>query len=125
LNALRKAGGVDFQFPKAESFATIIKMIGENKISSRTAKDLIAVLVKEDIDPESYAKEHALIQEFDESKLKTIAEVIISANPTVVAEYKAGKEKSIQFLVGQFMKESKGSANPQLALKILKEELEK
>jgi aspartyl-tRNA(Asn)/glutamyl-tRNA(Gln) amidotransferase subunit B len=113
----------DFKFPNPENFAKIIKMLIENKVSSRGAKDLIAVLVKEDIDPETYAKEHGLIQEFDEGKLKTIAESIISANPTVVAEYKAGKEKSIQFLVGQFMKESKGSANPQLALKILEEKL--
>lgn len=111
----------EFKFPNPESFAKIIKMLVENKVSSRGAKDLIAILVKEDIDPESYAKEHGLIQEFDEGKLKTIAEAVISANPDVVAEYKAGKEKSIQFLVGQFMKESKGSANPQLALQILKD----
>lgn len=111
----------DFIFPNVQSFAMIIKMLGDNKINSRGAKDLIAEIVKEDIDPENYAKEHGLIQEFDEGKLKAIAESIVSANPTVVAEYKAGKEKSIQFLVGQFMKESKGSANPQLALEILKE----
>lgn len=125
LNAARKVGGADFQFPNPESFAKIIKLLSDNKISSRVAKDLIVILVKEDIDPESYAAEHGLIQEFDEGKLKTIAEAVISANPTVVAEYKAGNEKTIQFLVGQFMKESKGSANPQLALKILKEELER
>jgi aspartyl-tRNA(Asn)/glutamyl-tRNA(Gln) amidotransferase subunit B len=111
----------DFKFPNSKSFAKIISMLGDNKINSRAAKDLIAEIVKSDIDPESYAKEHGLIQEFDEGKLKTIAEAIISANPTVVAEYKAGKDKSIQFLVGQFMKESKGSANPQLALQILKD----
>lgn len=125
LNAARKVGGVDFKFPNAESFAGIIKLLSDNKISSRVAKDLIVVLVKEDIDPESYAAKHGLIQEFDEGKLKTIAETVISANPTVVAEYKAGNEKTIQFLVGQFMKESKGSANPQLALKILQEILTK
>jgi aspartyl-tRNA(Asn)/glutamyl-tRNA(Gln) amidotransferase subunit B len=115
----------DFRFPSAESFAKIIKMLGDNKINSRGAKDLISEIVKGDVDPESYAKEHGLIQEFDEGKLKAIAEAIIAANPTVVAEYRAGKEKSIQFLVGQFMKESKGSANPQLALKILQDELKK
>jgi aspartyl-tRNA(Asn)/glutamyl-tRNA(Gln) amidotransferase subunit B len=125
LAASRKTLGDDFKFPNAESFSKIIKMVSENKINSRTAKDLIVILVKEDIDPESYAKEHGLIQEFDEGKLKAIAETVISGNPDVVAEYKAGKEKSIQFLVGQFMKESKGSANPQMALKILQEILTK
>lgn len=111
----------DFKFPNTESFAKIIRMLVDNKINSRAAKDLIVMIVKEDIDPETYAKEYGLIQEFDEGKLKTIAEAIIAANPTVITEYKAGKEKSIQFLVGQFMKESKGSANPQLALQILKD----
>ncbi len=118
LNSLRTS---KFVFPKAESFAKIISMLGENKINSRGAKDLIAEIVKTDIDPESYAKEHGLIQEFDENKLKVTAEAIIEANPKVVEEYKSGNEKTIQFLVGQFMKESKGSANPQLALKLLKE----
>lgn len=108
------------KLPNVEKFAQIIKMIANNQINSRGAKDLIAAIVKEDIDPESYAKEHGLIQELDEGKLRITAEAIIVANPTVVAEYKAGNEKSIQFLVGQFMKESKGSANPQLALQILK-----
>lgn len=111
----------DFSFPSAKSFAVIIKMLADNKINSRGAKDLIAEIVNADIDPELYAKEHGLIQEFDEGKLKATAEAIIAANPKVVEDYKAGNEKSIQFLVGQFMKESKGSANPQLALKILKE----
>lgn len=111
----------DFTFPKAKSFTAIITMLADNKINSRGAKDLIAEIVNADIDPEAYAKEHGLIQEFDEGKLKATAEAIIAANPKVVEDYKAGNEKSIQFLVGQFMKESKGSANPQLALKILKE----
>lgn len=125
LNGARKNLGVDFRFPKSEAFATIIKMLANNKINSRTAKDLISLIIREDIEPEAYAKEHGLIQEFDEGKLKAIAEIVISANPDVVAEYKAGKEKSIQFLVGQFMKESKGSANPQMALKVLQEILTK
>lgn len=125
LNGLRKTLGADFKFPNATSFATIMKMLADNKVSSRGAKDMIAVMVKEDIDPETYAKEHGLIQEFDEGKLKATAEAIIAANEKVVADYKAGNEKSIQFLVGQFMKESKGSANPQLALKILQELLTK
>jgi aspartyl-tRNA(Asn)/glutamyl-tRNA(Gln) amidotransferase subunit B len=122
LNSLRTD---DFKMPKAESFAKIISMLGDNKINSRGAKDLIGEIVKGDIDPESFAKENNLIQEFDEGKLKTIAEAIIAANPKVAEEYKSGNEKSIQFLVGQFMKESKGSANPQLALKLLQELLTK
>jgi aspartyl-tRNA(Asn)/glutamyl-tRNA(Gln) amidotransferase subunit B len=114
------------KFPTAINFGKVIEMFVENKINSSTAKKIIRGMPtreKNDLswDPETFAKNNNLIQEFDEGKLKAVAEAIIAANPSVVAEYKAGKEKSIQFLVGQFMKESKGSANPQLALQILKD----
>jgi aspartyl-tRNA(Asn)/glutamyl-tRNA(Gln) amidotransferase subunit B len=121
LNGVKTNLGEKFILPKVESFAKIINLVGENKINSRGAKDLIGIVSEGDIDPEVYAKDNGLIQEFDEGKLKAIAEKIIADNPGVVDEYKAGKEKSIQFLVGQFMRESRGSANPQLALKILQE----
>ncbi len=98
----------------AKNFASLIKMISENKISSRGAKDLLAILFEKDQDPEELAKEKGLLQQSDESALKKIAEEVISENSQVVAEYKAGRETSIQFLVGQGMKKSKGSANPQV-----------
>jgi aspartyl-tRNA(Asn)/glutamyl-tRNA(Gln) amidotransferase subunit B len=90
-------------------------------MSSRGAKDILAVLVKEDISPMKYAEEHDMIQKNDEGALKEIAQRIIDANPAVVATYKSGKENALMSLVGQVMKETKGSANPQLAQKILKE----
>jgi aspartyl-tRNA(Asn)/glutamyl-tRNA(Gln) amidotransferase subunit B len=48
----------------------------------------------------------------------------LHAMPNVVAEYKAGKEASLMFFVGQIMKETKGSANPGIVQKILKELLQ-
>jgi aspartyl-tRNA(Asn)/glutamyl-tRNA(Gln) amidotransferase subunit B len=48
---------------------------------------------------------------------------VLAANPQSVADYKAGKEKAIGFLVGQVMKQSKGRANPELANRLLKERL--
>ena len=49
------------------------------------------------------------------------AEEAIAANPTVVADYKSGKVALLQFLVGQGMKASKGSANPQVLSKLIQE----
>jgi aspartyl-tRNA(Asn)/glutamyl-tRNA(Gln) amidotransferase subunit B len=48
----------------------------------------------------------------DNAELPVIAQKIIDSNPQVVADFKAGKEAALQFLVGQGMKETKGSANP-------------
>ena len=62
--------------------------------------------------PHEIAKKHNLIQKNDIEALKKIVAAVISANPTVVADYKSGKIALLQFLVGQGMKESKGAGNP-------------
>jgi aspartyl-tRNA(Asn)/glutamyl-tRNA(Gln) amidotransferase subunit B len=74
-------------------------------------------------DPKEIAEREGLLQQSDESALKVIVDQVIEQNENVVAEYKAGKEASLQFLVGQGMKISKGSANPGLLAKLLKEKL--
>ena len=48
---------------------------------------------------------------------------VLENNPQSIADYKAGKDRAIKYLMGQIMKETKGSANPQLAMSILQEEL--
>jgi aspartyl-tRNA(Asn)/glutamyl-tRNA(Gln) amidotransferase subunit B len=101
-----------------KAFATLIKMIGENKIGSRAAKDLLAILFTEGGDPEKIAKERDMLQKNDEGALKIVIEKLIADNPKVVADYKAGKEAALMFFVGQGMKATKGSANPEV-LKII------
>ena len=107
--------------PRVENFAELINMVSESKISSRGAKDILAMIVIKDESPLKIAEEKGLIQNHDEGALKEIVQKIIDANPTVVATYKSGKENAIMSLVGQVMKESKGSANPSLVQKLLKE----
>ncbi len=109
------------RLPKATSFAEIIDMYTKSELTSRGAKDILAVLIEEDISPREYTEKNNMIQKHDEGAIKEIVQKVIDSNPSVVAEYKAGKETSIQFLVGQVMKESKGSANPKMANEILKE----
>ncbi len=64
------------------------------------------------------------MQSSDESALKAIVEKIIAENPEPVASYRAGKENAIMSLVGKIIKESNGSANPQVVIKLLKEMLQ-
>ncbi len=109
------------KLPEADAFAALMQMIERGELSSRGAKDILAILATEGGDPEAIAKEKGLLQQNDEGAVKAIAQKVIDANESVVAEYKAGKENLLQFLVGQVMKESKGSANPGLASKLLKE----
>ena len=72
------------------------------------------------LEPEEYATKNNLIQKDSSEELKPIIEKIISENPNVVAEYKTGKENALQFLMGQIMKETKGSANPMVVQELLK-----
>jgi aspartyl-tRNA(Asn)/glutamyl-tRNA(Gln) amidotransferase subunit B len=95
-------------------------LVGENKISSRVAKDILAMIVMNDESPLKIATEKNMLQSTNEGAIKTIIEKVISENPEVVASYKAGKENAIMSLVGKVIKESKGSANPQMVIEILK-----
>ena len=108
------------KLPNAENFSELIDIVTSDKISSRVAKDILAIIVLNDESPLKIAEEKGLIQNHDEGALEEIAQSIIDKNPEVVAIYKAGKENAIMSLVGQIMKETKGSANPALVQKLLK-----
>ena len=116
-----KKSNPEINLPNNEHFAELIRMTTDGLISSRAAKDILAMIVVADESPMKIATEKDLIQKNDEGALKEIAQKIIDANPAVVATYKGGKENALMSLVGQIMKETKGSANPALVQKILKE----
>jgi len=75
----------------------------------------------EDASPLQIATDADLLQKNDEGQVKVLVKKIIEDNPEIVAIYKAGKENVIMSLVGKVIKESQGSANPQVVIKILKE----
>jgi len=110
--------------PNVDYFVELIKMISENKISSRAAKDILAIIALEDKSPMEIATKGNLLQNDNEDELRSIVEKVIKANPEVIKTYKGGKENALMSLVGQVMKETKGSANPQLTQKLLKELLQ-
>lgn len=97
-----------------QEFAKLITLIDKKVLSSRGAKDVLAVMFEKGGDPETVARENGLVQKSDEGSIKKIAEEIIAENPEAVAGYKAGKQASLQFLIGQGMKKTKGSVNPEL-----------
>ena len=102
------------EFPAPENFKKLIEMILNNEVSSRGAKDILAIMVAEGGNPEKIAEEKGLKQQSDSGALEAIIDQVISENPNVFEEFKGGKEASLQFLIGQGMKLSRGSANPQM-----------
>lgn len=104
-----------------EQFAEIIRMRERGELSSNGATDLIKCIFEKGGDATVLAAEHGLLQKSDAGELQVIVEKIVAENGKVVSEYRAGKTASLQFLIGQGMKASRGSANPQ----VLKELFEK
>jgi aspartyl-tRNA(Asn)/glutamyl-tRNA(Gln) amidotransferase subunit B len=102
-----------------EKMAKIILLIKEGKLSSRGAKDVMAKIISDGGEPEVVAGTLGVIQVIDEGSIKAIVNKVLEANPKVVSDYKAGKAPALQYLVGQVMKESKGSAKPDLARSII------
>lgn len=94
------------------NFGALMVMVHEKKISSRVAKDIIIAIGLSDTDPHAYATEHKLISVFTTAELVTLVQEIIAAHPSVASEYKAGKTASLQFLLGQAMKQTKGAVDP-------------
>ncbi len=96
----------------ADNFKIIMIMIGDGRLSSRAAKDLFIHVIEGKGEPEAVAEKEGLLQTNTASDIEPIVAKIIVEHAAVVADYKAGKEAALQFLIGQAMKTSKGSANP-------------
>lgn len=116
-------GGKSLQDLKPVHFLELMVMISENKLSSRAAKDLLPDLFASKTGPLSIAKGKGLLQVSNATELKPVIDEIIAEYATVVAEYKAGKESSIQFLLGQCMKRTRGAANPAILKELLEDAL--
>ena len=109
----------------AEHLAKLVELIEKGTISSAIGKKVVTELFENPKDPEEIIKEKGWIQISDEGAIKEVVEKVIAENPQSVADYKAGKDKAIGFLVGKAMKETKGKANPQMLNKMFLEELKK
>lgn len=127
IMGLAKNIKLDFSVGKIStlSFNKLIQMFSRGDLSSRGVKDLLKFVFENGGDPETLAKEKGLIQKNDIEEIKKMAEKIISENQDSVIEYKNGKESLLQFFVGQGMKESKGSVNPEVFKNIVLELLKK
>jgi len=120
--ALRAAQAADATIhPK--QFAELITLATDGVIGSRGVKDLLPRLFDMDGSVENLATEHGLIQKSDPDALQAIVDQVISDNPAQVAEFKAGKETVLKYLVGQGMRLSKGSANPAVLERLLQDEI--
>jgi len=107
----------------AKKLGFLAKRVDDKTISGKAAKEVLDYLMENDEDVDSVIEKLGLKQMTDTGAIESICDEIIVANPEKVEQYKGGKEKLFGFFVGQIMKASKGSANPQVVNEILKTKL--
>ena len=103
--------------------AALTDLIENRTINGKIAKDVFAEMFATGADPAEIVKAKGLTQVSDESAIATFVEQAIAAHPAQVEQFRAGNEKVLQFFVGQVMKLSRGKANPQLAVTLLRDKL--
>lgn len=103
-----------------ENFAEFVALVADGAVNSSAAQTLLTEMAKGgDSDPSHIIERLDLGQVQDESAIQEIVEQVIGANEKSVADYRAGKQNALQYLIGQVMKASKGKANPETARKLL------
>jgi aspartyl-tRNA(Asn)/glutamyl-tRNA(Gln) amidotransferase subunit B len=101
----------------------LLKRIADGTISGKIAKDVFDAMWAGEGDPDAIIDRRGLRQISDEGAIEKIVDDAIAANAAIVAEYKAGKEKAFNSLVGKVMAASRGKANPAQVNAILKRKL--
>ncbi|OAS20222.1 Asp-tRNA(Asn)/Glu-tRNA(Gln) amidotransferase subunit GatB [Paenibacillus oryzisoli] len=99
----------------------MIGLIEKGTISNKIAKTVFKEMIESGKEPQKIVEEQGLVQISDEGAIKAVVEQVVENSPQSVADFKAGKEKAVGFLVGQVMKETKGKANPGLVNKLIVE----
>lgn len=107
-----------------ERMVELVNKISDNTLTSKNLKDILDKVLEEDKSISEIIKESGIENITDDTALREIIKKIVSENSESVTDYKNGHDRAIKFLMGQVMKETKGSANPKLAMNILTEELQ-
>ena len=116
--------GMDAVKVSSEQLAAMIGRISDGTISNNAAKQVFEVLwTGEGSDVDAVIEAKGLKQMNDTGALEAIIDEVIAANPGNVEQYRAGKDKAFNALVGQVMKASKGKANPGQVNELLKAKL--
>ena len=106
-----------------EKLIEVIKMLQAGSLSSKNLKDLWTDLLETNTSIQQLIEKKGIQNISDDQVILDIIQKIIAANPASVKDYKEGKDRALKFLMGQVMKETKGSINPKKANDILIEQL--
>ena len=109
----------------AEELAEMVTLINKGTISTSIGKKVLDELFENPKSPCKIIEEKGWVQISDEGAIKEVVLKVLAENAQSVADYKAGKDRALGFLVGQAMKQTKGKANPKMLNEMFIEELKK
>jgi aspartyl-tRNA(Asn)/glutamyl-tRNA(Gln) amidotransferase subunit B len=123
--ALNESGVPVEQAPVSpRQLAGLIARVADGTVNNKTAKDVFAALwAREGDSADAIIEARGLKQISDAGAIEKIVDEVLAANPKSVEEFRAGKDKAFNALVGQAMKATKGKANPQQVNEILRRRL--
>ncbi len=106
-----------------EHLAELIELVEGKRINSKIAKELVARMWDGEGAPKAIVEHEGLAQTTDRATIERFVDEVLAANPSVVADYRAGKTNVAGFLVGQVMKASRGKADPALVNELMRAKL--
>jgi len=107
----------------AAALARLLRRVADGTISGKIGKEVFDAMWAGDGDADAIIANRGLKQISDEGAIEGIVDAVMAANPAIVAEYKAGREKAFNSLVGKAMQATRGKANPAQVNAILKKKL--
>ena len=106
-----------------ERFLELISLLEKETLTSKNIKELLEDILESDKTIAEIIKEKGIENITNDDEIREVIKRIMEANPESVEDYHNGHDRAIKYLMGQVMKETKGKANPKLAMDILTEEL--
>lgn len=103
----------------------VLSMLESGALTNKVLKEILVELLETDEEIDAIIEKHGITQVNDEEKILAIVLEVMKQNPDSVADYQAGKDRALKYLMGQIMKETKGGANPQIVNSVLVRELTK
>ena len=103
--------------------AQLVKMIDDETISSKIAKQVFEEMINTGTNPSKIVEDKGLVQITDQSVILPIIDEIIAKNPDNVAKYKAGNQNLFGFFIGQVLKATDGKANPKVVNELVTKKL--
>jgi aspartyl-tRNA(Asn)/glutamyl-tRNA(Gln) amidotransferase subunit B len=108
---------------KPGRLAEMLDLVEKGTLSGPLAKTVFEEMFSSGKTAAAIVAERGLVQISDSGELAIIVDKVIADNDKAIADYRAGKETSITFLIGQVMKASRGKANPAVVRKIIVDKL--